>query len=55
MILAGFDGTTFNQETEDLILKHHVGGLILFGRNCESPEQLHRLVGDLQDAALSSS
>lgn len=55
MIMAGFEGTTLTPETEDLIRNHHVGGLILFSRNYENPEQLHTLIRDLQDVAASSS
>ena len=55
MMMAGFEGTTLTQETEDLIRNHHVGGLILFGRNYENPKQLHTLIRDLQDVAASTS
>ena len=55
MIMAGFEGTTLNSETEDLIRKHHVGGLILFSRNYKNPEQLYNLIRDLQDVAASTS
>ncbi len=55
MIMAGFEGTTLTPETEDLIRNHHVGGLILFSRNYENPEQLHTLIRDLQEVAASTS
>ena len=55
MIMAGFEGTTLTPETEDLIRNHHVGGLILFSRNYENPEQLHTLIRDLQKVAASTS
>lgn len=55
MLMAGFEGTTLNSETEDLIRNHHVGGLILFSRNYENPEQLHTLIRDLQNLAASTS
>jgi len=55
MIMAGFEGTTLTPETEDLIRNHHVGGLILFSRNYENPEQLHNLIRDLQKVAASTS
>ena len=54
MLIAGFEGTTLNAETEDLIVNHHVGGFILFERNYESPEQLHRLLRDMQGLAAST-
>lgn len=53
-MVAGFAGTTLNSQTEDLIVNHHVGGLILFERNFENPEQLTQLILDLQELALST-
>lgn len=55
MLMTGFEGTTLNRQTEDLIRNHHVGGLILFSRNYENPEQLHTLIRNLQEAAASTS
>ncbi len=55
MIMAGFEGATLTPDTEDLIRNHHVGGLILFSRNYENPEQLHTLIRSLQDVAASTS
>lgn len=54
MLIAGFEGTTVTRETEDLILNHHVGGLILFDRNYRNPEQLYTLTRDLQAVAQAS-
>ncbi len=53
MLISGFEGTQLTPETEDLIVNHHVGGFILFERNYESPEQLHRLLSDMQRLAAS--
>lgn len=55
MLMVGFEGTTLNRETEDLICNHHVGGLILFSRNYENPVQLHTLIRNLQEVAASTS
>jgi beta-N-acetylhexosaminidase len=55
MLMSGFEGTTLNAKTEDLIRNRHVGGLILFSRNYENPKQLHTLIRDLQDVATSTS
>jgi len=55
MLMTGFEGTTLTPETEDLIRNHHVGGVILFSRNYENPEQLHALIGDLQSVAASTA
>jgi beta-N-acetylhexosaminidase len=54
MMVSGFHGTSLDSQTEDLIVNHHVGGLILFERNFENPEQLTRLISDLQKLALST-
>lgn len=54
MLITGIEGTTVTPETEDLILNHHIGGVILFDRNYENPEQLYRLTRDLQSVAQAS-
>jgi beta-N-acetylhexosaminidase len=54
MMVTGFEGTDLNSQIEDLIVNHHVGGLILFERNFENPEQLTRLTLDLQKLALAT-
>jgi beta-N-acetylhexosaminidase len=54
MMVAGFEGTALNTQTEDLIVNHNIGGLILFERNFENPKQLTRLISDLQQLALST-
>lgn len=51
MIIAGIEGTTLTKETEQLIRECQVGGIILFSRNYENPEQLFKLVRDLQKLA----
>jgi beta-N-acetylhexosaminidase len=47
-LMAGFDGTGFNGDLRFLIGTLQVGGLILFSRNLETPEQIRRLCGDCQ-------
>lgn len=51
MIFTGIEGTTLTKETEQLIRDCQVGGIVLFSRNYESPEQLFQLVRDLQKLA----
>ncbi len=51
MIICGIEGTTLTQETEQLIRDCQVGGIILFSRNYENPQQLFQLVRDLQKLA----
>ncbi|MFO7751615.1 MAG: beta-N-acetylhexosaminidase [Desulfobacteraceae bacterium] len=50
-IMAGFDGTHFNSDIEYLIREIHVGGLILFSRNIESPEKLKSLCGKIMECS----
>lgn len=54
MMVAGFEGADLNPQIENLIVNHHVGGLILFERNFKNPEQLTRLIGGLQKLALAT-
>ncbi|MCF8044995.1 MAG: beta-N-acetylhexosaminidase [Desulfarculaceae bacterium] len=53
-IMAGFTGTEFNTDIEYLIKELHVGGLILFSRNVESPEQLFELCRKIMDCAIQN-
>ena len=48
MIVSGFEGTSLNARTEELIVEQGIGGLILFERNYKNPDQLRRLITDLQ-------
>ncbi len=48
MIVSGFEGTSLNVRTEELIVEQGIGGLILFERNYKNPDQLRRLITDLQ-------
>jgi beta-N-acetylhexosaminidase len=50
-LMVGFDGTAFNEDLKFLIGELKVGGIILFARNIENPDQLTRLCGDMQDYA----
>ena len=49
MIVSGFEGTTLNSRTEELIIQQGIGGLILFERNFKNPDQLLGLIKDLQN------
>lgn len=52
--VIGFDGTTMNPALRQMVVEYHVGGVILFARNVESPQQVAQLCRDLQTAALES-
>ena len=47
-LMVGFDGTGFNEDLKLLIGTLNVGGLILFSRNLEDPDQIRRLCSDCQ-------
>ena len=53
MIITGFGGAYLNSELEELIVNSRIGGLILFERNFEDPDQLIRLISDIQSLAMS--
>jgi len=55
MIVSGFEGTSLNSRTEELIAEQGIGGLILFERNFESPTQLKQLIADLQSLVAPNS
>jgi beta-N-acetylhexosaminidase len=50
-LMAGFDGTEFNEELKFLIETLKVGGLILFSRNLTAADQTARLCRACQDCA----
>ena len=51
MLLVGFEGLTSPDYILDWIATGRIGGVILFGRNVESPEQVARLTQTLHEAA----
>ncbi len=50
-LLVGFDGTEFNEDLRFLVGELSVGGLILFARNIETPDQVRELCRSVQDCA----
>lgn len=48
MFMVGFSGKEPSVEIQTMIEQYHVGGVIYFTRNIESPEQVHRLSSELQ-------
>src|SRR5688572_8182921 len=55
LMLIGFDGTAVDSELRRMITDYHIGGVILFARNVQSPEQVAHLTNELQNIALESA
>ena len=51
LIMVGFDGTQANEAIETHIRERFVGGVVLFSRNIESPQQTAELTNELQRLA----
>jgi beta-N-acetylhexosaminidase len=51
LLFAGFEGRTLPADLARLVAAGRVGGVVLFARNVESPEQVARLVADLHAQA----
>ncbi|HYX28040.1 MAG TPA: glycoside hydrolase family 3 N-terminal domain-containing protein [Pyrinomonadaceae bacterium] len=45
----GLPGTTLDQETRELLGEVKPGGIIIFGRNVESPQQIRRLLDNCRE------
>lgn len=48
MMIAGFKGIEMTNEIKQLIHEYHIGGVILFGRNIGTPEEILALTSSLQ-------
>ncbi|MFD1030129.1 beta-N-acetylhexosaminidase [Metaplanococcus flavidus] len=51
LMIAGFKGLTISEEIKHLIHTYHIGGVILFGRNIGTPEEILELTRSLQAEA----
>ncbi|MGH7166524.1 MAG: beta-N-acetylhexosaminidase [Nitrospiraceae bacterium] len=51
LFMLGFSGTSVSKELAGLLEEYRPGGLILFSRNLQSPEQIARLTNTLQQKA----
>jgi beta-N-acetylhexosaminidase len=49
LFMVGFDSLEVNEHITRMILQYHVGGIILFRRNVETPKQVAKLCHDLQE------
>jgi beta-N-acetylhexosaminidase len=50
-LMVGFEGTTFNADLKYLIKHLKTGGVILFSRNLETPDQIKHLCDEIQNYA----
>src|ERR1700758_2401943 len=48
LMIIGIQGKTLSQDEAEFIIKNNIGGVILFARNIESPEQVHHLCQSIQ-------
>ncbi len=54
LFMVGIPGPRLDNQTRDLVRKLRVGGVILFARNLEGPEQVWRLTREVQQEALAA-
>ena len=54
LLIIGFDGTTLSSRTAAFIHDAQIGGVLLFTRNYQGPDQVRRLINGLQNARGSS-
>src|SRR5882757_536092 len=48
LMVMGIQGKTLLQDEAEFIVLNNIGGVILFSRNIESPEQVHALCSSIQ-------
>lgn len=48
MVMIGIQGTKVDDDSLYMLNQYHMGGVILFDRNMENPEQVKQLTSDLQ-------
>jgi beta-N-acetylhexosaminidase len=51
VMLVGFDDTTLTPELRDDLTRLHIGGVIFYERNIQSPSQVAQFIADLQQVA----
>jgi beta-N-acetylhexosaminidase len=51
LMIIGFDGMTVNPDLRQMITNYHIGGVVLFARNIQSPRQVAALTNELQQIA----
>jgi beta-N-acetylhexosaminidase len=53
MMIVGISGTVLTDAEKSFLVDNNIGGVVLFGRNVESPEQVHRLCSEIQKLRFS--
>ena len=48
LFLFGINGTTLTPQTEEFLTKNHIGGVLLYGKNIVSEEQVKNLTTQIQ-------
>lgn len=51
LLVVGFDGTEVTEHIKHMIHTYHIGSVILFARNVDTPQQVLKLTHDLQHEA----
>lgn len=54
IMIIGFDGVAVDDGLRQMIRDYHIGGVILFARNVQSPQQVAELTNELQKIAIDS-
>lgn len=52
LFIIGISGKTLTENEAQFITENNIGGIVLFGRNLESPDQLKKLTSQLNSLAL---
>lgn len=48
LFMFGINGTTLTPQTEEFLTKNHIGGVLLYGKNISTDEQVQQLTTDIQ-------
>jgi beta-N-acetylhexosaminidase len=48
LFMIGLEGKALSAKEADFIVKNNIGGVILFDRNCGTPQEIHKLCSDIQ-------
>jgi len=54
LMVIGFDGTEASSDLLEMLTDYHIGGVIFFARNVQSPQQVADLTDKLQQTAIES-